>query len=115
MKPMALLVRRAATAASFILASACVGEMQSIGDEDEPISEDGTSVAESGDDGAAHGGLPVPAVDEEVKAALRRDLGLTEREVDVRLAIEASAASVEPEVRVEAGDAFAGSWLDDVD
>jgi streptogrisin C len=111
----ALLSYRAATAAMSILVSSCVGEMQSIDGKDEPIDEEGASVPGDAPGGGTGSDLPVPAVDPAIKDAMRRDLGLTAREVDTRLAIEARASTLEPTVRAETGAAYAGSWLDDVD
>jgi streptogrisin C len=113
MKPTARCLRGAATAALFILSS-CVGEMQSPGDEDEPIPDDGASVPGDSDGSSAHG-MPVPEVSAEMRDALRRDLGLTDRELDLRLAFEANAATLVPAVRKDAGDAYAGAWLDEAD
>ena len=48
-----------------------------------------------------------------MRAALQRDLGLTAREVDVRLAHEAAAPVVEKRARAALGDRFAGAWFDD--
>jgi len=47
-----------------------------------------------------------------MRAALERDLGLTAREVDVRLAHEAAAPVVEKHARAALGDRFAGAWFD---
>ncbi|GAA3774298.1 hypothetical protein GCM10022225_72500 [Plantactinospora mayteni] len=44
-------------------------------------------------------------------AALRRDLGLTAGQLTARLAVEASAASVELRVRAELADVYAGTWV----
>src|SRR5262245_61651908 len=113
MKAIARCLRGAATSALFIVMSSCVGDMQSPGDEDEPIPDDGASVPRDSDS-SAHG-MPVPEVSAEMRNALRRDLGLTDREVDLRLAFEANAATLVPAVQKDAGDGYAGAWIDEVD
>src|SRR5690242_20189397 len=114
MRRTALLSCRAALAAMSVLVSSCVGEMEATGGEDEPISGGSPSVPSDNTQGTDTA-LPVPEVDPAIKAAMRRDLGLTDREVDARLAIEANASNLEPTLRTEAGDAYAGTWIDDVD
>ena len=47
-----------------------------------------------------------------MRAALERDLGLSGRAVDVRLAHEAAAPVVEKRARAALGDRFAGAWFD---
>lgn len=43
--------------------------------------------------------------------ALRRDLGLTAEELATRLAVDATASSIEPRMRAELADAYAGTWV----
>jgi len=54
-----------------------------------------------------------PAPPPEMIAALRRDLGLTDAQIHRRLAVEARAARVEPDLRAALGDRFGGAWIDD--
>ncbi|MFG2356406.1 S1 family peptidase [Streptomyces sp. NPDC048521] len=44
--------------------------------------------------------------------ALQRDLGLTRKQAEARLAAERTASALAPKVRRLAGDAYAGSWFD---
>jgi streptogrisin C len=111
MRRTALVAFRAASAALFTVVGACAGDLDVPGEKDEPIDEDGTSVADTSSDV----GGDVPEVLPEVRAAMKRDLGLTERELDLRLAFEATSRNLVPAVRAEIGDSFAGAWLDEVD
>ncbi len=43
--------------------------------------------------------------------ALRRDLGLTAAELATRLAVDATASSIEPRMRAELAEAYAGTWV----
>lgn len=45
-------------------------------------------------------------------SAMRRDLGLTEQQANVRLAKEARAATAETQLRQQLGDTFGGAWFD---
>ncbi|MFB7915765.1 S1 family peptidase [Streptomyces sp. NPDC056061] len=45
-------------------------------------------------------------------AAMRRDLGLTERQAEVRLAAEKEAIAVQERARRAAGESYAGAWFD---
>jgi streptogrisin C len=48
---------------------------------------------------------------DDVLAAMVRDLGQTEAEIELRLVAEAVAAEVEPALRADLGAAYAGSWM----
>ncbi|MFG2052972.1 ricin-type beta-trefoil lectin domain protein [Micromonospora sp. NPDC048930] len=52
---------------------------------------------------------PAPGMAE----AMRRDLGLTDREVAARLRVEAGAALIDRRLRARLGTRYAGSWLTD--
>ncbi|MCG0064900.1 S1 family peptidase [Streptomyces tricolor] len=54
---------------------------------------------------------PKPASDG-LLAAMQRDLGLTRRQAEARIAAERAAAVLAPQVRRTAGEAYAGSWFD---
>ncbi|MGW7791812.1 alpha-lytic protease prodomain-containing protein, partial [Streptomyces tricolor] len=54
---------------------------------------------------------PKPASDG-LLAAMQRDLGLTRRQAEARIAAERAAAVLAPQVRRTAGETFAGSWFD---
>ncbi|WP_027659590.1 ricin-type beta-trefoil lectin domain protein [Salinispora fenicalii] len=43
--------------------------------------------------------------------ALRRDLGRTAEELAARLAVDATAAAIEPRMRAELAEAYAGTWV----
>lgn len=43
--------------------------------------------------------------------ALRRDLGLSAEELATRLAVEATASSIEPRMRAALAEAYAGTWV----
>ncbi|GGS54220.1 alpha-lytic protease prodomain-containing protein [Streptomyces cinerochromogenes] len=45
-------------------------------------------------------------------AAMQRDLGLTRRQAEARVAAERAAAVLAPKARRTAGEAYAGSWFD---
>ncbi|MCW3841948.1 hypothetical protein ONA70_17760, partial [Micromonospora yasonensis] len=45
--------------------------------------------------------------------AMRRDLGLTDREVVARLRVEAGATLIDRRLRARLGARYAGSWLTD--
>ncbi|GLY02282.1 MULTISPECIES: ricin-type beta-trefoil lectin domain protein [Actinoplanes] len=70
---------------------------------------------------AGHAGpqpAPAPAaapaglgLDPGMVAALRRDLGLDDRQIAQRLAVEAAAPVVEQRLRAALGDRFAGAWI----
>jgi hypothetical protein len=47
--------------------------------------------------------------------AMQRDLGLTRKQAEARLAAERTASALAPKVRRLAGDAYAGSWFDAAD
>ncbi|KOX01739.1 MULTISPECIES: S1 family peptidase [unclassified Streptomyces] len=47
-----------------------------------------------------------------ILTAMQRDLGLTRKQAEARIAAERSAATLDPKVRRAAGDAYAGSWFD---
>jgi streptogrisin C len=55
--------------------------------------------------------VAAPDISPEMRSALQRDLGLSEEQVQRRLAFEASAARVELRLSQELGDAFGGAWL----
>src|SRR4051794_14530222 len=57
--------------------------------------------------------LWAPQVGPEVRSAMRRDLHLTDAQVNQRLYAEATAANVEPALRNYLGGSFAGAWLDE--
>jgi streptogrisin C len=50
-------------------------------------------------------------LDPDVVAALRRDLGLTDKQIGQRLRAEATAPVVERRLRARLGSAFAGAWI----
>ncbi|ROP47228.1 S1 family peptidase [Streptomyces sp. PanSC9] len=54
---------------------------------------------------------PKPASDS-IVAAMSRDLGLTRKQAETRLASEKAASALDPKVRRIAADAYAGSWYD---
>lgn len=61
---------------------------------------------------AAAAPIPPPAAaSPEMFAALQRDLGLSAEAAQVRLAAEAEASQLEPQLRAELGDVYAGAWL----
>ncbi|KXK62345.1 hypothetical protein AWW66_08950 [Micromonospora rosaria] len=66
----------------------------------------GTPGGAPADDPAAVTGLAPQVAD-----ALRRDLGLTTRQVTDRLRVEAAAPTVEKHLRARLGAAFAGAWI----
>ncbi|GGW55162.1 serine protease [Streptomyces lucensis JCM 4490] len=47
-----------------------------------------------------------------IVTAMQRDLGLTRKQAETRLAAERTAAKLDPALRRAAGDAYAGSWYD---
>ncbi|MFH9087946.1 S1 family peptidase [Streptomyces sp. NPDC017673] len=47
-----------------------------------------------------------------VLIAMQRDLGLTRKQAEARIAAERSAAALDRKLRRAAGDAYAGSWFD---
>lgn len=55
---------------------------------------------------------PDPLAVPDQSAAMQRDLGLTERQMQKRLASETSAAKLLPAARRAAGAAFGGAWYD---
>lgn len=67
-----------------------------------------TAAAAAPDDGHEYA-EDVPAV---VLTALRRDLGLTEKQVRQRLAVQERSMAIDTELRAELGVDYAGSWLD---
>ncbi|MFJ3806193.1 S1 family peptidase [Streptomyces sp. NPDC090073] len=54
---------------------------------------------------------PKPASDS-IVAAMSRDLGLTRKQAETRLASEKAASALDPKARRIAADAYAGSWYD---
>ncbi|WDZ83934.1 ricin-type beta-trefoil lectin domain protein [Micromonospora cathayae] len=56
---------------------------------------------------------PAPDLPPDMLAALRRDLGLTDQQLAVRLRVEATAPAVEQRLRAELGGQFGGAWLPD--
>ncbi|GFJ88461.1 hypothetical protein Prum_021030 [Phytohabitans rumicis] len=52
-----------------------------------------------------------PSVSPEMRAALRRDLSLTDAQLDARLRREAWAAQTASALRQSLGDGYAGAWL----
>jgi streptogrisin C len=58
-------------------------------------------------------GEPAPVVSSDpFVAAMQRDLGLTEAQVQTRMRQEATAMTVDPAAREAAGAAYGGSWFD---
>jgi streptogrisin C len=75
----------------------------------------GTAITLSANAGTnADGDAPAastPRVSEEMRAALRRDLNLTDAQLDARLSREAWAARTARALRGTLGDEYAGAWL----
>ncbi|WP_240617071.1 hypothetical protein [Nocardioides speluncae] len=55
---------------------------------------------------------PDPLTVADQSAAMQRDFGLTEQQMQARLAAETSAAKLLPSARKAAGAAFGGAWYD---
>ncbi|WP_326550889.1 ricin-type beta-trefoil lectin domain protein [Micromonospora sp. NBC_01813] len=75
----------------------------------------GAAPAAGNPDGPPLGAAPVATQPADLPAgqlaALRRDLDLTAAELTTRLAVEATAGSIEQRLRTELADAYAGTWV----
>ncbi|MEU6007176.1 S1 family peptidase [Streptomyces sp. NPDC047453] len=71
----------------------------------------GTSPAGAATPAAAPTAAPAPSPG--LLQAMQRDLGLSARQAEARLAAERTAAAAEPKARAAAGSAYGGSWFDD--
>ncbi|WP_445528422.1 S1 family peptidase [Streptomyces cyslabdanicus] len=63
--------------------------------------------------GAATPAAASPTTSPGLIQAMQRDLGLSARQAEARLAAERTATAVEPKARAAAGSAYGGSWFDD--
>lgn len=69
--------------------------------------------AGAGTEAAPESETPAPTILPEMAEALTRDLGWSPDEIESRLALEAHAARVIPQLSAGLDTAFAGAWLDD--
>ncbi|MEU6669159.1 S1 family peptidase [Streptomyces sp. NPDC046727] len=74
-----------------------------------PAAATGSTARHAGSSGTAVSAKPAA---DGVVTAMQRDLGLTRKQAEARIAAERTAATLAPKVRRAAGDAYAGSWFD---
>ncbi|MGV9558292.1 S1 family peptidase [Streptomyces sp. NPDC003522] len=73
----------------------------------------GAALPAAANDSSAPSAADSRTVSTGLLAAMRRDLGLTERQAERRLSAERTATAVEPRARGAAGPSYGGAWFDE--